>query len=44
VSSGHGAGSALRKGSFVDVFSGAKGEKLFRLPDAWDKLDAPTKR
>lgn len=31
-------------GSFVDVFSGASGKQLFRLPDAWDKLDAPTKR
>jgi hypothetical protein len=31
-------------GSFVDVFSGASGKRLFRLPDAWDKLDAPTKR
>jgi hypothetical protein len=31
-------------GSQVDIFSGASGKRLFKLPDAWDKLDAPTKR
>lgn len=31
-------------GSQVDVFSGASGKLLFRLPHAWDKLDGPTKR